>query len=132
MEWGGPSSRTLPTAKTTLPAQAPVLCAPRAMPKRSTGPKGRIALVHALAHIELNAIDLAWDIVARFTSHNLPTDFYNDWVEVADEEAKHFQALVQRLTSWTSCTAIFLPTMVCGKQRLLPQNRCPLAWPSFQ
>ena len=42
-------------------------CRPGDMPKRSTGPKGRIALVHALAHIELNAVDLAWDIIARFT-----------------------------------------------------------------
>ena len=78
----------------------PILCAPGKMPKRSAGPKGRIALVHALAHIELNAVDLAWDIIARFTSDNLPTEFYNDWVEVAEEEAKHFQALAQRLTSW--------------------------------
>jgi uncharacterized ferritin-like protein (DUF455 family) len=100
--WNGadlPVGHCPPPRRPSRP-QAPVLCAPSAMPKRSTGPKGRIALVHALAHIELNAIDLAWDIVARFTSNNLPTDFYNDWVEVADEEAKHFQALVQRLTSW--------------------------------
>ncbi len=56
---------------------------------------GRIALLHALAHIELNAIDLAWDIVARFSG--LPRAFYGDWAEVAAEEAEHFALLAARL-----------------------------------
>ncbi len=81
---------------------APRLCAPREMPKRSTGPKGRIALVHALAHIELNAVDLAWDIIARFTGDDMPSAFYDDWVTVADEEAKHFEALKTHLHSWNT------------------------------
>ena len=59
---------------------------------------GRVALLHALAHIELNAIDLAWDIIARFTHEELPRDFYDDWVQVADEEAKHFDLLSNRLS----------------------------------
>lgn len=67
------------------------------MPKRSTGPKGRIALVHALAHIELNAVDLAWDIIARFADQDLPRAFFDDWVEVAEEEARHYRDLAQRL-----------------------------------
>lgn len=71
----------------------PKLCPPREMPKRSSGPVGRIALMHALAHIELNAIDLAWDIVARFTDRDLPRGFYDDWVRVALEEALHFELL---------------------------------------
>jgi uncharacterized ferritin-like protein (DUF455 family) len=79
---------------------APRLCAPREMPKRSTGPKGRIALLHALTHIELNAIDLAWDIIARFTRSNMPDKFYDDWILVAREEAKHFQMLEEKLSSW--------------------------------
>ena len=70
------------------------------MAKRSTGPKGRIALVHALAHIELNAIDLAWDVIARFTYEEMPREFYDDWVAVAEEEARHFQALERQLCSW--------------------------------
>ncbi len=74
----------------------PELLAPRDMPRRSTGPKGRIALVHALAHIELAAIDLAWDIIARFPG--LPRAFYDDWVGVAFEEAEHHDALARRLT----------------------------------
>ncbi|MED5365484.1 MAG: DUF455 family protein, partial [Pseudomonadota bacterium] len=47
---------------------APVLVPPMKVPKRkiSADPRGRVALLHALAHIELNAIDLAWDLVARF------------------------------------------------------------------
>ncbi len=77
----------------------PELKAPRDMPRRRAAQTlaGRIALLHALAHIELNAIDLAWDIVARFTHENLPRGFYDDWVTVADEEARHFGLLRERL-----------------------------------
>ena len=57
----------------------------------------RIALIHALAHIELNAIDLAWDIIARFHDGGLPRAFYDDWVGVAAQEAEHFTLLVDRL-----------------------------------
>lgn len=75
----------------------PELLAPGEMPRRSMGPKGRIAFIHALAHIELNAIDLAWDIVARFAHLDLPPSYYNDWVGVAVEEAEHYAALADRL-----------------------------------
>jgi uncharacterized ferritin-like protein (DUF455 family) len=70
------------------------------MPKRRAGGSaaGRIALLHALAHIELNAIDLAWDIIARFTDLALPRAFYDDWVIVAAEEAKHHALVAARLT----------------------------------
>lgn len=88
-----------PPDRPARPAR-PVLCRPGQMPKRSTGPKGRLAFIHALAHIELNAIDLAWDIIARFTSDNLPNDFYDDWVNVAEEEARHFRDLSERLQAW--------------------------------
>ncbi|MGC2855793.1 ferritin-like domain-containing protein [Novispirillum sp. DQ9] len=80
----------VPPLRPARPAR-PELRAPRDMPKRSTGPIGRIALMHALAHIELNAIDLAWDIIARFTDRGLPRGFYDDWVRVAAEEALHFE-----------------------------------------
>lgn len=66
------------------------------MPRRR-GAAGRIALIHAIAHIELNAIDLAWDMIARFADSGLPRTFYDDWVKVADEEAKHFSLLSKRL-----------------------------------
>ncbi len=79
----------------------PVLLSPGKMPRRriTAGPEGRIALLHALAHIELNAIDLAWDIVGRFTAHHpaLPRSFYDDWVAVANDEARHFLLLQDRL-----------------------------------
>lgn len=76
----------------------PILLAPRDMPKRSADPgEGRIALIHALAHIELNAIDLAWDIIGRFADERLPRAFFDDWVRVGFEEATHFGLLEQRL-----------------------------------
>jgi uncharacterized ferritin-like protein (DUF455 family) len=56
-----------------------------------------VALLHALAHIELNAIDLAWDLVARFAGNDLPRRFFDDWVAVADEEATHHGLLAARL-----------------------------------
>src|SRR5688572_9513481 len=69
----------------------PELKLPRDMPKRRGGGTlaTRLALLHAVAHIELNAIDLAWDIVARFASDDLPRAFFDDWAAVADDEAKH-------------------------------------------
>lgn len=75
----------------------PKLRRPGEMPKRSSGPKGRIALVHALAHIEFNAIDLAWDIITRFDRETMPDAFFDDGVDVAAEEAEHFELLRQRL-----------------------------------
>ena len=77
----------------------PELKPPREMPRRkiNQAPAGRIALYHALAHIELNAVDLAWDIIARFTAEGLPRPFYDDWVVVAGEEARHYGLLSQRL-----------------------------------
>ena len=80
--------------------EKPELRRPGDMPKRSMGPKGRIAFIHALAHIELNAVDLAWDIIARFAHLGLPHAYYNDWVGVAVEEAEHFTALADRLVDW--------------------------------
>lgn len=72
----------------------PELLAPRDMPRRRTGTlAGRLALLHAVAHIELNAVDLHWDIIARFTHIPMPPGFYDDWVKAADEECKHFNLL---------------------------------------
>lgn len=79
----------------------PQLLAPKHVKRRriSQNPSGRIALLHALAHIELNAIDLAWDLIARFRGEaGLPRAFFDDWVGVADEEAKHFTLLAARLS----------------------------------
>ena len=74
--------------------EAPELLSPRDVPRRRAGtPEGRIALIHAIAHIELNAVDLHFDIIARFTHIDFPMGYYNDWVKAAGEEAKHFQLL---------------------------------------
>ncbi len=79
----------------------PRLRAPRDMPRRGKAGSrtGRIALLHALAHIELNAVDLACDIIARFTGAGLPRRLHDDWITVADEEARHFELLCGRLAA---------------------------------
>ena len=82
----------------------PELRPPRDMPKRrrAGSTAGRIALLHALAHIELNAIDLSWDIVARHAGDRdpaLPRAFFDDWVGVAADEARHHRLLAERLAA---------------------------------
>lgn len=70
----------------------PALVAPRDVPQRGLGSAaGRAALLHAIAHIEFNAIDLALDAVWRFAA--LPEAWYRDWARVAAEEAVHFGLL---------------------------------------
>lgn len=66
-------------------------------PRSMQTAEGRAALIHSLAHIELNAINLAADIVWRFAG--LPDAFYRDWWQVAREEAYHFQLLRDHLRS---------------------------------
>ncbi|HEU0196676.1 MAG TPA: ferritin-like domain-containing protein [Nevskiaceae bacterium] len=74
----------------------PQLVPPRNVPARKLGTaEGRAILVHAVAHIEFNAINLAWDAVYRF--RGLPWDYYRDWVGVARDEARHFTLLSTRL-----------------------------------
>lgn len=77
----------------------PELLPPRKMPRRRAGKSRseRIALYHAIAHIEFNAIDLAFDLIARFAEPDLPRAFYADWVAVGAEEAHHFTLLAGRL-----------------------------------
>jgi uncharacterized ferritin-like protein (DUF455 family) len=82
----------------------PLLLPPRDMKRRRVGGlKGRIALLHAVAHIELNAVDLAWDIIGRFTHGALPRAFFDDWVAVADDETRHFELLSARLAALGAC-----------------------------
>ena len=79
--------------------EKPELLAPKFVPKRriNRGVAGRVALLHAIAHIELNAIDLALDMAVRYQHHRLPLDFTKDWLSVADDEARHFTLLSDRL-----------------------------------
>jgi len=91
----------VPPDRPARPA-VPVLVPPGQVRRRKIGRgrSGRIALLHALAHIELNAIDLAWDAVARFAGlPDLPRAFFDDWVKVGDEEALHFTLLADRLAA---------------------------------
>lgn len=87
----------VPVSDVGRPAR-PVLVAPRELATRSaTSPEGRLALVHAVAHIELNAVNLALDAVQRFPS--MPEEYRADWVRVAQDEGRHFSMLRERLRS---------------------------------
>jgi len=72
---------------------------PQVVPKRSnlTTKNGQINLLHAIAHIEYSAIDLALDAAYRF--QDLPKKYYDDWLEVADDEIRHFEMLQKLLHS---------------------------------
>ena len=74
----------------------PVLVPPAQAPWRGVATREeRAALIHALAHIEFNAVNLAWDAVYRF--RGLPRAYYGDWIQVAVDEALHFELLRERL-----------------------------------
>ena len=68
-------------------------------------PEGRAVLIHALAHIEFNAINLALDVVWRFSA--MPEKFYRDWMGVAREEAEHYRQLAEHLASLGYCYGDF-------------------------
>jgi uncharacterized ferritin-like protein (DUF455 family) len=78
----------------------PELLSPGAMPKRGRGgsERGRIALIHALCHIEFVAIDLALDAAGRFGAER-GAQFLTDWLAVAADEAMHFSLLARRLVT---------------------------------
>lgn len=95
---------------TDIPAQParptrPQLVAPGRTPRRRLGSvDGRIALLHAIAHIEFNAIDLAIDMAVRFGGDpcfdaQTRTAFLSDWIAVGDDEARHFGLIADRLES---------------------------------
>ncbi len=86
--------------------ERPALVAPQQVPMRSPFTLvGRAALLHAIAHIEFNAINLALDAVWRFPG--LPRSFYQDWVQVAAEEGLHFTLLNAHLASLGHCYGDF-------------------------
>lgn len=79
--------------------QRPQLVPPKQVAQRGLGtPEGRAALVHAIAHIEFNAVNLALDALYRF--RDMPFDYYVDWLQVAQEEALHFNLLREHLHSY--------------------------------
>lgn len=76
----------------------PELVSPRFVSRRAVlSHEGRAALLHALAHIEFNAINLALDAVWRFS--DMPIAYYRDWLRVAGEEAYHFQLLTEHIAT---------------------------------
>lgn len=91
-----------PPDRPARPAR-PSLAAPGQMPRRRlSSEKGRIALLHAVAHIEFNAIDLAFDMAARFTGEIAeagldPHQFVSDWFKIGADEARHFNLVSNRL-----------------------------------
>lgn len=96
--------RTDPPANRPLPAESlvpgrptrPELVDPfKVRQRNSASPQGRAALIHAIAHIEFNAVNLALDAVWRFD--DMPVAYYRDWLKVAREEAEHFQLLRDHL-----------------------------------
>ncbi|WP_321814513.1 MULTISPECIES: ferritin-like domain-containing protein [unclassified Paraburkholderia] len=96
--WDAPHVLEAPADLPGRPAQ-PELVEPRSLQRRSMStPQGRVVLLHALAHIEFNAINLALDAVWRFP--DMPNAFYADWLKVAAEEAYHFSLVRQRLADY--------------------------------
>jgi uncharacterized ferritin-like protein (DUF455 family) len=85
-------------AERQIPGRPPLpeLIPPSQVPRRGLGSaEGRAAMIHAVAHIEFNAINLALDACWRF--RDMPADFYSDWLSVAQDEARHFLLLQARL-----------------------------------
>lgn len=92
------ASEALPIEPILIPGRPgrPVLVDPTEVPRRRLGgSEGRAALVHAIAHIEFNAINLALDAAYRF--RGMPLQYYSDWISVAVDEARHFRMLQARL-----------------------------------
>ncbi|MCB1757257.1 MAG: DUF455 family protein, partial [Gammaproteobacteria bacterium] len=92
------SGVTEPVRKIPIPGRPdkPALIDGKQVPRRGLGnAQGRIALLHALAHIEFNAINLALDAVYRF--RDMPRQYVDDWARIAYEEACHFGLLSDRL-----------------------------------
>ena len=76
--------------------EKPELVAAKDLNRRKASSKtGHAALIHSICHIEFNAINLAWDAVYRF--QDMPEQFYSDWIQVAEEEALHFELLSEHL-----------------------------------
>ncbi len=104
--WRGralPAGKILPAPGRPARPDQPELVRPGKVPRRRlSSPAGRAALLHAIAHIELNAIDLAFDMLLRFGAdplipEPLRSEFLGDWASVGDDEARHFILVDDRL-----------------------------------
>ena len=104
----------------------PRLLPPKDIPRLriNSTPAGRIALIHAIAHIELNAIDRALDMILRFSDRQFPFDYVRDWLGVADDEARHFLMLNDRLHDLDRYYGHFRHMMDYGRQRKRQHMTC--------
>lgn len=76
----------------------PELVSPKLLPRRRLGsPEGHASLMHSIAHIEFNAVNLALDAIYRFQT--MPYEYYRDWLGVAAEETYHFQMVREHLNT---------------------------------
>jgi uncharacterized ferritin-like protein (DUF455 family) len=94
----GLDTEVLMSGDRTIPGHPakPELVSPLTVKRRAMNtPEGRAAMIHALVHIEFNAINLALDALWRFA--DMPREYYSDWLQVADEEALHFTLLSEHL-----------------------------------
>jgi len=95
-ELGLASDIDIPLVEQAGHPERPELVPPSDVPRRRIGsPEGHAALIHAVTHIEFNAINLACDAVYRF--RDMPNEYYADWLQVAAEESYHFSLLQGRL-----------------------------------
>ncbi len=93
----GGHAPVMPIAEPGRPAQPTLVSALAVAQRKVSSPEGRAALIHSIAHIEFNAINLALDAAYRF--RDLPREYYGDWLKVAAEEAYHFTLLRDHLRS---------------------------------
>jgi len=94
--WSMDTDSPIPPVDRPGRPEKPVLTSPAKMPRRRLGSAaGRVALLHAIAHIEFNAINLALDAACRF--RGMPESYYRDWISVAADEARHFLLLSRRM-----------------------------------
>jgi peroxiredoxin Q/BCP len=124
--WPSPSTWPCPMCP---PAPLPELLPPNRMPKRGRGgsERGRIALIHALCHIEFVAIDLALDAAGRFGAER-GADFVTDWLGVAADEAMHFGCSPGGCARWAATMAPCPRTTACGMPRAKPRTMSPRGW----
>ncbi|MCW8925507.1 MAG: ferritin-like domain-containing protein, partial [Xanthomonadales bacterium] len=90
-----PHTPVTPIGNAGHPAKPELVDPTRVKRRRLGSVQGRAALIHAIAHIEFNAINLALDAVYRF--RDMPRQYYLDWLSVAADEARHYRLLSQRL-----------------------------------
>lgn len=90
-----PSTAVQPVPVPGRPAKPQLVHPKKVKQRKLTSPTGRMALLHAVAHIEFNAINLALDAAYRF--RDMPDEYYGDWLKVAAEEAYHFGLMRDRM-----------------------------------